>query len=94
MRVLEDADNLLEPIVVEAIGKLALAPEDVAAAALAVRYAAEIDAADDRAEAMEKLGPKLLATLEAIGATPRSRAAGKPTVATARLEALRAARRA
>lgn len=95
MRVLRDAQQLLEPVVAEVVGKLSLSPEDVAAAALAVRYAAEIDAAENRGEAMEKLGPKLLTTLEALGATPAARArlkGGATSRAENRLAALRAAR--
>lgn len=47
-----------------------LTPGDAAAAELAVHYAAALDAgADDLA----KLGPALLAALEALGMTPRAR---------------------
>lgn len=93
VRVLRDADELLEPVVAKTVATLTLAPEDAAAAGLALRYAAEIDAAADKAEALDRLGPKLLSVLESLGATPRSRTAGKPSAAPARLEALRAARR-
>lgn len=104
--------------VAETVGKLTLAPEDVALAALAVEYARTIDraaaiAADaakvevteetaDVLDALRKrvaahaavsdLGPKLLAALTALGATPRARAAvGKPAppAGPSRLAALR-----
>ena len=91
--MLVSSDQLVEAAVAETIDALTLAPEDAAATRLARRYAAAIDAAEDPQEAMEKLGPKLLAVLEALGATPRSRAASKPATPAARLEALRAARR-
>src|SRR5258708_32494072 len=75
------------------------APADSAAVKLAQRYAAAIDDADNRAEALERLGPRLLAVLEALGATPAARAklkegraagSGKP----GGLQALREAHRA
>lgn len=46
---------------------------DAAAAALALTYARDIDAGGDLA----KLGPALLAVLEALGLTPRARKAVK-----------------
>lgn len=57
-----------------AITALTLTPADAGAVQLARQYAATIDAADNRADALEKLGPKLLTTLEALGATPAARA--------------------
>jgi hypothetical protein len=72
---LRSADELLLPTVQHTIANLTLRPEDSAAATLAERYAATIDA---NPEQLKDLGPRLLATLEALGATPRARAgAGK-----------------
>lgn len=93
---LRSADELLLPTVQHTIANLTLRPEDSAAATLAERYAATIDADPEQ---LKDLGPKLLATLEALGATPRARAAGrKPagggTGGTSKLAALREARRA
>lgn len=71
------ADDLLLPAVHETIAKLTLTPEDTAAATLAEHYARTIDAAGGElleAEVLKELGPKLLACLEALGATPRARA--------------------
>jgi len=50
---------------------LALAPVDQAAVQLALTYAAAVDAG----EPVEKVGPPLLAVMEALGMTPRARAA-------------------
>jgi hypothetical protein len=55
-----------------AIGELELSGSDKGAVELALTYAREIDTGVDQLEA---LGPKLLTTLEALGATPRARAA-------------------
>lgn len=44
-------------------------PANPAVEALAVAYATEIDQAEDRAKALEVLGPKLLAALAALGMT-------------------------
>lgn len=49
------------------------APSAGALEALAKAYAAEIDAAPDRAKALAELGPKLLATLQALGLTSTER---------------------
>lgn len=46
-----------------------LTPGDNAAAQLAIHYAAALDAGDD----LTKIGPALLAALEALGMTPRAR---------------------
>lgn len=92
---LRSVDGMLAPAVAEMLTQLDLAAEDVAAARLARQYAAAIDAAGEPGEALDKLGPKLLACLEALGATPRSRAAIKKGGAGAgqgKLAALRAAR--
>lgn len=48
-------------------------PRDAAAAELALTYARDIDAGGD----LTKLGPALLASLEALGLTPRARKAVK-----------------
>jgi hypothetical protein len=96
-RRLQPADDLLAPAVTETIKHLTTSAEDAAAVKLAQRYAATIDAAEDRDAAMEKLGPKLLACLESLGATPAARArlkGGAPSAAGNRLAALREARRA
>ena len=79
--MLRDAGDLLVPAVAAIIDVIPLAAADMAAAKLAERYAAAIDAADVPAEALERLGPKLLAALESLGATPAARARlkeGKP----------------
>ncbi len=71
---------------------------DKAAAALALAYAEELDAAFPKADALKDLGPGLLRVLESLALTPKARAAGgpaKPTdaaptpAAPSRLEALR-----
>jgi hypothetical protein len=54
-----------------AVEVLALAPADQGAVQLALTYAAAVDAG----EPVEKVGPPLLAVLEALGMTPRARAA-------------------
>lgn len=75
------------------IDALTLSDEDKATARLAALYASQID---QDAETLEALGPKLLAALEALGASPRARAAIRkgPASPGGRLEQLRAARRA
>jgi len=50
-------------------------PRDEAVAALALAYAAEIDAGEEGI--LDKLGPKLLASLEALQMSPRARAIAK-----------------
>ncbi len=93
---LQDAARLLKPAVADTIAALDLKPEDTAAAVLARRYAKAID--DGDGDALSWLGPKLLAVLEQLGATPAARAKlkgrpapdGKPN----RLSQLRDARRA
>jgi hypothetical protein len=54
-----------------AVDALALAPADRGAVQLALTYAAAVDAG----EPVEKVGPPLLAVMEALGMTPRARAA-------------------
>jgi hypothetical protein len=70
------ADDLIAPAVANTIQQLQtdLSDEDAAAVRLAERYAAAIDDADDKQAALDKLGPKLLAVLESLGATPKGRA--------------------
>ncbi|OLF07747.1 hypothetical protein BLA60_25800 [Actinophytocola xinjiangensis] len=48
---------------------------DAGAVKLAQRYAAVIDEAEVAQDALNELGPKLLAVLESLGATPKGRAA-------------------
>lgn len=96
-RRLQPADTLLGPAVQATIHALQTSPEDAGAVKLARQYADAIDTADERGEALDRLGPKLLAVLESLGATPRARAAirkgdtGAP--GQGKLAALRAARR-
>lgn len=96
MARLQSADRLLAPAVAETLAALHLGDEDTAAANLARQYAQTIDDAEDTAEALEKLGPKLLAALESLGATPKGRAALKKEASGAqgesKLAQLRAAR--
>jgi hypothetical protein len=63
---------------------------DEAAGELALTYAAEIDAGGD----LEKLGPQLLAVLEALHLTPRARGKGVDSepAEPSPLDALRARR--
>jgi hypothetical protein len=94
--MLRDADKLLGPAVERTLGKLQLGTVDDAVATLAQRYAAAIDA-DSEGAALEDLGPKLLAALQALNATPAARARRRPQgggdAGPNRLQALRAARR-
>lgn len=93
--MLRDASELLGPAVAGTLAALTLKPEDAAAAKLAQRYAAAIDTAGAPAEILDKLGPKLLAALESLGATPAARARlkeGRP--ASARPGGLAALRQA
>ncbi len=99
--MLRDAGELLAPAVAGSVAALTLTPADSAAVKLAQRYAAAIDSADETAETLEKLGPKLLAALESLGATPAARArlregraSGKPGDKPGGLQALREAHRA
>lgn len=65
---MDAAPRPLSQALAEALGRRG---RDVAAQhpveALAAAYAAEIDAAEDRAKALEVLGPKLLAALTSLG---------------------------
>ena len=82
-RRLRPADDLIAPAVAETLENLGLQPGDVALARLAEQYAAAIDAADPdgRPDVLSKLGGRLLSALDALGATPRARAALKKGVA-------------
>ena len=94
---LRPAEALIAPDVAETVANIPdLTVADVAAAKLAALYAAAIDGADT-ADVLDKLGPKLLAALEALGATPRARASRKGGAVGGRtggkLGAIREARR-
>lgn len=95
-RQLRSADTLLTTAVHTAVQALQTGPEDTAAVRLALLYAAAIDSNDDQAAytALNDMGPKLLSTLDALGATPKSRRTRKtpPSRAESRLEVLRATR--
>jgi hypothetical protein len=89
-----DPDELLVPAVEQTIAALKLGERDGAVGALALRYAASIDAAADPAAALRYLGPLLHKALESLGASPASRkgAAVRPErSAPSRLAQLRAA---
>jgi len=94
--MLRDADKLLAPAVERTLGELKLGTVDDAAATLAQRYAAAIDD-DEEGDALEALGPKLLAALTALQATPAARArvkvGGGANAGPNRLQQLREARR-
>lgn len=77
MGKLRSADTLIGPAVAETLRNLELSEEDAAAAVLAQRYADAIDNAEDQAEMLKELGPRLLACLESLGATPKARATMK-----------------
>lgn len=75
--MLRDADELLRPAVAASISALQVTDDrDAAVVKLAERYAAAIDDAesDERTAALRDLGPKLLAALTALQATPAARA--------------------
>lgn len=102
MAKLRSADGLLATAVAATINELDLDDEDKAAAELAKHYAAAIDT-DHCSEcnadrSLDTLGPKLLACLEALGATPSARArlvkGGAANAGPNRLGTLREARRA
>lgn len=75
----EDAEPLddLAPVVESAIAALDLGDRDLAAAALALRYAKVMDNAQDPVWATRWIGPLLLRSLEELGATPKSRPPAK-----------------
>jgi hypothetical protein len=92
-RRLQPADATLLHAVTALVPSLRLTDADQGAVRLAEHYAQAIDAAEDKAEALEKLGPRLLAALESLGATPRARAAflkGGGRSGPSRLDAFRA----
>ena len=98
--MLRPADSLLAPAVETTLANLAkvgLTDSDAAVVRLAQSYAAAIDGAEDPAEALQALGPKLLAALQALQATPAARARRRPqgggSAGPNRLQALREARR-
>jgi hypothetical protein len=77
------------PALAVTIADLKLLGADTALVKLAATYAIAIDAGGD----LDKLGPKLLDCLTALGATPAARAAkgAKPAQQASRLTQLRAA---
>lgn len=88
---LRNANSLIAPALTETLAELKLGSVDKAVIRLAERYAAEIDAGAD----LEKMGPRLLATLVELGATPAARARRKEQPAPrggGKLQALREAR--
>lgn len=91
------ADKLLRPAVEATLAALELTDADAALVKLTRRYAHVIDHAEDSLIALERLGPKLLAALQALGATPayraRRRTGGGDRAGDNRLAQLRAARR-
>lgn len=82
MAALRDVSELLWPAVQETIAALGLGSEDAAARKLAQRYAQIIDGlpeqgserSRDQAWGLRWIGPELLRTLDALGATPDARA--------------------
>jgi hypothetical protein len=80
-------------VVRRAMREVRLSDADAAAGELAIRYAREIDNGGE----LDKLGPKLLAALTALGMTPRARKAvvrdWPPTVPVSPLDELRQRRR-
>lgn len=90
---LTSADATMAAALAETLSELTLVDADAAVVRLAKKYAAAIDEDPD---VLEKIGPKLLSCLEALGATPRARAAlrkgGEPSRVESRLAVLRAAR--
>lgn len=87
-------EDLIGPKVAQAIAELDLEDRDQAAAQLAAQYAQEIDRAKNRAATLDSLGPKLLACLVELGATPRARkaATGNASPASSPLARLRDSR--
>lgn len=71
---LRDVSDLLWPAVSETLASLELGSEDAAAKKCAQRLAQNIDAMTDQVYAMRWLVPELLKALDALGATPDSRA--------------------
>jgi hypothetical protein len=79
----QDVRPRLVDFVRESTERLDLQPEDTAVVALALSYAARIDIAPvaEAVKVLNDLGPKLLAAMQALGATPQARAlqGKKPT---------------
>jgi hypothetical protein len=73
-RRLVPAEDTLAGAVAVSLAGMTLSPEDQGVRRLAEQYALQIDQAEDRARALEVLGPKLLAALDALQATPLARA--------------------
>lgn len=94
-RHLSSINDLLLPAVLATIAELELSDQDQAAIRLATTYAEAMDQSDDPA-VLERLGPKLLAVLVELGATPKARAglqkAPERPKAKSPLEILREAR--
>ncbi len=100
-RRLQAADTTLVHAAAETVRELPAEALDAAAVRLAQLYAEAIDVGAcpecaGRSSVLAELGPKLLAALVELGATPRSRSAvkGGGEVGSSPLERLRAARRA
>jgi hypothetical protein len=92
-RHLQPVDGMFGPAVVGALQNVPVTEADKATVLLARRYAEAIDTAEDRDQALAVFGPKLLAVLAELRATPKARGAGKPEQPRAgRLSALREAR--
>jgi hypothetical protein len=80
--VLRDASELLYPAVMQAVAELGLLGSDSAAAKLAQQYARTIDQSGELGAkayytTLRWLGPELLKTLDALGATPQARGAAR-----------------
>ena len=89
---LRDAETLMCSAVEVTLDSLDLGPGDAAAIMLARRYAALID--DGDLAVTDRVGPKLFAVLESLGATPAARAkmtGGAKPDGRSRLTALREA---
>jgi hypothetical protein len=102
-RMLRPVERLLAAAVDETVDALDLDAADTAVARLARAYAATIDTTVGGHECggyravMNDLGPKLLAALDALGATPQARSrrkgGGGDRAGEGKLQALREARR-
>jgi hypothetical protein len=75
---LRDAADLITPAIRQTVAELGLDGRDAGLAAMAVRLGQVLDEARDQAAALRHLGPVLLAALEAMNATPLSRAKAEP----------------
>ena len=92
---LRSTDGLVMPAVASTLLNLDLGPADLAASRLALVYARAIDDAQDP-KVLAELGPKLLAALVELGATPKARAVkgGAPAGGKGKLQSLRDSRTA